>query len=158
MLNLINMRVPAETLQASLNQSKHSLMASDSSGRKVAELLLSAEDTVNRTQVLNLKSFRTIQHLQVNEHSCHRPHHVQQQSWMCNSFFSFFLFIIYQHVVAQLEREQRSLHPESEITQDLLSNITSVFSTLEEIKEVSRHFVTSMIWNNEALIRLKWIG
>ena len=53
------------TNQAVLNQTAASLMASDSSLRDLAELMSRAEDAVNRTQDLNLKSDTTLQHLQV---------------------------------------------------------------------------------------------
>ncbi|XP_051232166.1 laminin subunit alpha-3 isoform X2 [Dicentrarchus labrax] len=59
-----NMTVPVETNQTVLNQTADSLMKSDSSLREVAELLSDAEDTVNRTQGLNLKSITTLQHLE----------------------------------------------------------------------------------------------
>ncbi|XP_061594014.1 laminin subunit alpha-3 isoform X2 [Cololabis saira] len=66
LLNLIrhNVRGPAETLRASLHQTTDSLMASASSVREAAELLLSARDAVNRTMDLNLKSFTLLRHLQ----------------------------------------------------------------------------------------------
>lgn len=59
------MTVPVEIHQAVLNQTADSLMASDSTLKEVAELLSDAEDTVNRTQGLNLKSCAMLQHLEV---------------------------------------------------------------------------------------------
>ncbi len=59
------MTFPVESNQAVLNKTADSLMASDSSLRGVAELLSDAEDTVNRTQGLNLKSRTMLQQLEV---------------------------------------------------------------------------------------------
>lgn len=55
-----NMAVPVET-----SPTADSLMESDSSLRDVAELLSDAEDTVDRTQGLNLKSLTMLQQLEV---------------------------------------------------------------------------------------------
>lgn len=60
-----NMSDPAESTQAVLNQTADSLMSSDSFLREVTVLLLNAEDTVDRTHGLNLKSSTTILRLQV---------------------------------------------------------------------------------------------
>ncbi|KAM8745781.1 uncharacterized protein AB9X84_016867 [Acanthopagrus schlegelii] len=55
-----NMAVPVET-----STTADSLMESDSFLRDVADLLSDAEDTVDRTQGLNLKSLTTLQQLEV---------------------------------------------------------------------------------------------
>eukprot|EP00064_Thunnus_orientalis_P005002 superscaffoldBa00000475_g5015 len=101
-LDLINMTIHMATNQAVLNQTAASLMASDSSLRDLAELMSHAEDAVNRTQDLNLKSGTTLQHL--------------------------------QHLQAQVEKENSTLPPVTEMTRDLLKNITDIFLMLEEIK------------------------
>ncbi|XP_044054261.1 laminin subunit alpha-3 isoform X2 [Siniperca chuatsi] len=97
-----NMAVAVETNQAVLNQTADSLMASDSSLREVAELP-DAEDRVNRTQGLYLKSRTMLQHL--------------------------------EHLHTQLEREQSALLPVTEMTKDLLKNITNICLMLEEVKK-----------------------
>ncbi|XP_067453634.1 laminin subunit alpha-3 [Thunnus thynnus] len=102
LLDLINMTIHMATNQAVLNQTAASLMASDSSLRDLAELMSHAEDAVNRTQDLNLKSGTTLQHL--------------------------------QHLQAQVEKENSTLPPVTEMTRDLLKNITDIFLMLEEIK------------------------
>ncbi|XP_054875241.1 laminin subunit alpha-3 isoform X3 [Amphiprion ocellaris] len=98
-----NMTDPAETNQAVLNQTADSVMASDFALRDLAEQLLNAEDTVDRTQGLNLKSQTTLQQV--------------------------------QNLHAQLEQEQSTLLPVTEMTKDLLKNISGIFSVLEEIKQ-----------------------
>ncbi|XP_022072198.2 laminin subunit alpha-3 [Acanthochromis polyacanthus] len=98
-----NMTDLAETNQAVLNQTADSMMASDLALRDLAEPLLNAEDTVDRTQGLNLKSQTTLQQV--------------------------------QNLHAQLEEEQSTLLPVTEMTKDLLKNISDIFSVLEEIKQ-----------------------
>lgn len=66
MLELIsNDMTAAATKQLILIQSGDSLMASDSAVRELGELLLDAEDRVDRARGLNLKSLTALQHLQV---------------------------------------------------------------------------------------------
>uniref|UniRef100_A0A671UKA7 Laminin, alpha 3 n=1 Tax=Sparus aurata TaxID=8175 RepID=A0A671UKA7_SPAAU len=93
-----NMAVPVET-----SPTADSLMESDSSLRDVAELLSDAEDTVDRTQGLNLKSLTMLQQL--------------------------------EHLRSQLQRENRTLHPVTEMAKDLLKNISDIFLMLEENKK-----------------------
>ncbi|XP_071343066.1 laminin subunit alpha-3 isoform X2 [Trachinotus anak] len=105
LLNLIRdiMTVAMETIQAVLSQIADSLMVSGSSLRELAELLLEAEDRVDRTQGLNLKSHTSLQHL--------------------------------QHLQTQVEKEQSTLLPVTEMTKDLLKNITNILLTLKQIKK-----------------------
>ncbi|XP_069378466.1 laminin subunit alpha-3-like [Paralichthys olivaceus] len=93
-LNFIhdNMTSPA------LSRTSDSLMVSVLFLMELTELLSEAEDRVNRTQSLNLRSHTALQRLQV-------------------------------------EREQSSLPPVTEMTKDLLINIMDVFLLLEEIKK-----------------------
>lgn len=64
--------------------------------------------------------------------------------------------IIFQTLTDELDKEQSTLHPVTEMTKDLLKNITAVFSVLEEIKKVSRHICTTSgkCWT----LRLKFVG
>ncbi|XP_073332501.1 laminin subunit alpha-3 [Pagrus major] len=103
LLDIIRNMTVVETSPTVLNQTAASLMESDSSLRDVAELLSDAEDTVDRTQGLNLKSLTTLQQLE-------RLH-------------------------SQLERENSTLRPVTEMTKDLLKNITDIFLMLEENKK-----------------------
>ncbi|XP_056233586.1 laminin subunit alpha-3 isoform X1 [Seriola aureovittata] len=66
LLNLIrdNMAVPMETVPPVLSQTSDSLMSSDSALRDLSGLLSEAEDRVDRTPGLNLKSHASLQHLQ----------------------------------------------------------------------------------------------
>ncbi len=60
-----NMTAHVETDQTVLNQTADSLMESLSSLMDVAELLSSTQDTVKKTQSLNLKSQTMLQQLKV---------------------------------------------------------------------------------------------
>lgn len=53
-----------------------------------------------------------------------------------SSFFFFF-----QHLKAQLDKEQSTLHPVTEMTKDLLKNITDILSILKEVKKVRSGFL-----------------
>ncbi|XP_028259612.1 laminin subunit alpha-3 isoform X2 [Parambassis ranga] len=64
LLDLVMNKTTTESSQAALDQTADSLMASDSSLREVMELLLDAEDTVDRTHGLNLRSLTALKHLQ----------------------------------------------------------------------------------------------
>lgn len=65
-------KTTTESSQAALVQTADSLMASVSSLREVMELLLNAEDTVDKTHGLNLRSLTALKHLQVMGNSCHQ--------------------------------------------------------------------------------------
>ncbi|XP_005479284.1 laminin subunit alpha-3 isoform X2 [Oreochromis niloticus] len=105
LLELISndMIAAAEMKQLILIQSGDSVMASDSAVRELGELLLDAEDRVDRARGLNLKSRTALQHL--------------------------------QHLKAQLDKEQSTLHPVTEMTKDLLKNISDILSILKEVKK-----------------------
>ncbi|XP_047442348.1 laminin subunit alpha-3 [Mugil cephalus] len=92
-----NMTAPGENSQAD------SLTSSHSSLRDVTGLLSNAEDAVDRTHGLNLKSSTTLQQLQRDQ--------------------------------AQLQRDQSTLLLASEMTGDLLKNITDIFPMLAQRKE-----------------------
>ena len=122
---------PVETHQTGFSQTADSL-------RDVAELLSDAEDRVNGTQSLNLKSRTALRHLEVmwNTAGVRRP--VSNISSLQCHINVFSLFNIFQHLQTQLEKKQRTFLPVTEITKDLLNNITDIFLLLEEIKKVSR--------------------
>ncbi|XP_036969506.1 laminin subunit alpha-3 isoform X3 [Acanthopagrus latus] len=98
-----NMAVPVET-----STTADSLMESESFLRDVADLLSDAEDTVDRTQGLNLKSLTMLQQL--------------------------------EHLRSQLQRENNTRRPVTEMTKELLKNISDMFSMLEgNKKEFENH-------------------
>lgn len=140
-LNLIqdNMSIPVETLQAVPSQTADSLMASLSSLRELAALQSQAEDRVDRTQGLNLKSYTTLQHLQVVWNALYTVSYMlDYKIASCSAILTSSLFS--QHLQTQIEKEQNTLLPVTEMTKDLLNNITDLFLMLEEIKKVSWHF------------------
>lgn len=51
----------------------------------------------------------------------------------------------FQHRQTQLEKKQSTLLPVTEMTKDLLQNITNIFSVIQEIKKVRRNLFTKMI-------------
>ncbi|XP_039983754.1 laminin subunit alpha-3 isoform X2 [Xiphias gladius] len=141
LLNLIrdNMTVPLETIQAVPSQTADPLMVSDSSLRELAELLSEAEDRVDRTQGLNLKSHATLQHLQMEtEQSALLPVTEMTSNLLKNTTDISLMLEEFENHAAQLDGGRRELSKKSNNIFQTMAKVDTVTKAEEHAEQLSR--------------------